>query len=80
MKCSESYSLSQFEFRIWLQSFEQKIENKNIFAEVKTLDDHEWHLALDMLTSRTAHSDSKRENTPAKQYQGKDWATKAQQD
>jgi hypothetical protein len=38
---------------------------------MKTLDDREWHLALEMLTSRMAHADMERENTPAKQYQGK---------
>jgi hypothetical protein len=29
--------------------------------------DREQHLALEMLTSRTAHADRERENTPAKQ-------------
>jgi hypothetical protein len=33
-----------------------------------------------MLTSRTAHADRERENTHVKQYQGKAWATKSQQD
>jgi hypothetical protein len=33
-----------------------------------------------MLTSRTAHADRERENTPTKQQQGKAWATNAQQD
>jgi hypothetical protein len=33
-----------------------------------------------MLTSRMAHADRERENTPAKQQQGKVGATKAQQD
>jgi hypothetical protein len=47
---------------------------------MKTLDDWEVHLTLEMLTSRMAHADRERENTPAKQHQGKAWATKAQQD
>jgi hypothetical protein len=37
--------------------------------EAGTIDDQEWHLALEMPTSRTAHVE--RENTPAKQHQGK---------
>jgi hypothetical protein len=41
------------------------------FAEAKTLDDRERHLALEMSTSRTAHADRERENTPVKQHQGK---------
>jgi hypothetical protein len=47
---------------------------------MKTLDDRERHLILEMLTSRTTHADTERENTHAKQHQGKAWATKAQQD
>jgi hypothetical protein len=39
--------------------------------EAKTLDDPERHLALEMLTTRMAHADRERENTPAKQHQGK---------
>jgi hypothetical protein len=39
--------------------------------KVKTLDDRERHLALEMPTSRTAHVDRGRESTPTKQYQGK---------
>jgi hypothetical protein len=40
------------------------MENKNIFVEVKTLDDREWHLALEMQISRTAHADGgEREDT-----------------
>jgi hypothetical protein len=65
-------------FRIRLQSFKWKIENKNIFAEAKTLDDRERCLALEMPTSRMAHVDREREN--AKQQQGKARVTKAQQD
>jgi hypothetical protein len=41
--------------------------------------DQEWHLALEMPTSETAHTGRERENTPTKQHQGKAWATKAQQ-
>jgi hypothetical protein len=47
---------------------------------VKTLDDREQHRALEMPTLETAHAGRERENTPVKQHQGKDWATKAQQD
>jgi hypothetical protein len=50
------------------------------FAEAKTLDDREWHLALEILTSRMAHTERERERTPAEQHQGKAWAIKAQQD
>jgi hypothetical protein len=32
-------------------------------VEVKTLDGQEWHLALEMLTSRRAHTDRERERT-----------------
>jgi hypothetical protein len=42
-----------------------------IFVEAKTLDDREQHFALEIPTSRTAHADRGRENTPAKQHQGK---------
>jgi hypothetical protein len=48
--------------------------------EAKTLDDQERHLALEMLTSETAHIGREGENTPAKQHQGKAWVTKALQD
>jgi 3-phenylpropionate/cinnamic acid dioxygenase small subunit len=51
--------------------FEQKIENKRYFTEARTLDDQEWHLALEMPTSRTAHTVRERENTSVKQHQGK---------
>jgi hypothetical protein len=44
--------------------------------ETKTLDDRERHLALEMPTSKMAHVGRERENTPAKQYQGKAEATK----
>jgi hypothetical protein len=46
-------------------------ENKIYFAKVKILDGQEWHLALDMPISRTAHTERERENTPAKQHQDK---------
>jgi hypothetical protein len=46
----------------------------------KTLDDQEWHLALEISTSEMPHVGRERENTPIKQYQDKAWATKAQQD
>jgi hypothetical protein len=49
----------------------QKMENKNIFVKVKTLDDREWHLTLEMSITRMAHADKEREKTPAKQHQGK---------
>jgi hypothetical protein len=53
---------------------------KYIFAEVKTLNGQEWHIALEMPTWRTAHAKNGGESTPAKQYQGKAWETKSQQD
>jgi hypothetical protein len=34
---------------------------KYIFVEAKTLDDREWHPALEMPTSRMAHTDRERE-------------------
>jgi hypothetical protein len=40
-------------------------------VKAKTLDDQEWHIALEMPTSRTAHADRERENTPTKQHQEK---------
>jgi hypothetical protein len=60
--------------------FEWRIENKIHFAEVKTLDGQERHLALEMPTSRIVHAKKERESTPAEQHQGKAWATKSQQD
>jgi hypothetical protein len=36
-----------------------------------TLDSQEWHLALEIPTSRIAHADRERDNTPTKQHQGK---------
>jgi hypothetical protein len=41
------------------------------FSEVGTLDDQEWHVALEMPTSRMAHAERERESTPTKQHQGK---------
>jgi hypothetical protein len=35
MKYSENLTLLQFEFWIWLQSFEWKIKNKNILQKQK---------------------------------------------
>jgi hypothetical protein len=40
-------------------------------CEEKTLDDQEQHLALEMPASEMAHARRERENTPAKQQQGK---------
>jgi hypothetical protein len=48
-------------------------------VKAETLDDQERHLALELPTSKMAHADRERENTPAKQHQGKVYATKAQQ-
>jgi hypothetical protein len=61
--------------------FEWKMENKNILWK-RSLVDQEQHLALEMPTSEMAHvgREGERENTPAKQHQGKAWETKAQQD
>jgi hypothetical protein len=73
--------ITNLEFWIRLQSFKRKIENKNIFCGSETLIDREWHLALEIPTLRTAHTDREREReTPVKQHQGKAWATKAQRD
>jgi hypothetical protein len=51
-------------------------------VEVGTLNDQERHLALEMPTSRTAHTEREREreieSTPTKQQHGKAWVTKAQ--
>jgi hypothetical protein len=52
--------ITNLEFRIWLQCFKQKIENKNILRKRK-LDDREWYLALGVPTSRMAHADKERE-------------------
>jgi hypothetical protein len=48
------------------------------FAEEKTLDDQERHLALEIPTSEMDYARRERENTPAKQHQAKAWAIKAQ--
>jgi ribosomal protein L11 methylase PrmA len=48
--------------------------------ELGTLDDQEWHHALQMLTLETSHAERERKNTPTKQHQDKDWATKTKQD
>jgi hypothetical protein len=37
----------------------------------QSLDAQEWHLALEMLTSETAHAGREIESTPTKQHQGK---------
>jgi hypothetical protein len=52
----------EFDYRVLSKRLRIKM-----FAEVKTLDDREWHLALEIPTSRTAHTKRKRENTPIKQ-------------
>jgi hypothetical protein len=70
MKCSKSKTLLQIEFRIRLQSFKWKIENKNNLRKI-SLNEQECHIALEMSTSETAHVESERENTPTKQYQDK---------
>jgi hypothetical protein len=46
-------------------------EDKIHFVEAKTLDGQEWHPALEMPTSRMAHAERERENTPVKPHQGK---------
>jgi hypothetical protein len=69
---------------IWVSNsitkFEWKIENKKWLVEAKTLDDREWHLALEMSTLETAHAGRAREITPIKQQQDKPWANNTQQD
>jgi hypothetical protein len=71
LKCSESEILLQIEFRIRLQSFEQKIKNKKDLQK-RSLIDQERHLALEVSTSEMAHARRERErerererNTPA---------------
>jgi hypothetical protein len=55
---------------IWVSNsnteFERKIENKNILQKREHSINQEWHLALEMPTSRTAHAKRERESTPAK--------------
>jgi hypothetical protein len=41
------------------------------FVEAKTLNGQEQHLVLEMPTSRMAHTERERENTPTKQHHGK---------
>jgi hypothetical protein len=60
MKCSENLTL-QLEFQIRSQTFKQKKQNKIHFAEAKTLDGQERHLALQMPISRMAHVRGERE-------------------
>jgi hypothetical protein len=62
-----------------ITQFDQKMENKNILWKWSLIN-RESHLSLERLTSRMAHAKRERESTPAKQRQGKAWATKAQQD
>jgi hypothetical protein len=47
-------------------SKEKKIKNKNICG-IETFINRERYLALKIPTSRTAHTDSERDNTPVKQ-------------
>jgi hypothetical protein len=47
------------------------MENRNIFAEAKTLDDQERHLTVEMPISRKAHVDREREKTPTKNIKSK---------
>jgi hypothetical protein len=53
-----------FEFNYRVLSKRQRIKT---FCGNETLADGEWDLALEMPTSRMAHTDRERENTPAKQ-------------
>jgi hypothetical protein len=62
-----------------IREFEWNIENKTILLK-RSLDDQERYLALEMLTREMTHARREGKNIPAKQYQGKAWATKAQQD
>jgi hypothetical protein len=50
MKCFEGLTLLQIKFRIWLQSFERKIENKT-HLQKRSLVDQEQNLALEVPTS-----------------------------
>jgi hypothetical protein len=54
-------------------------EDKNILRKWQHTTNQERQLALEMSTSRTAHTERERERAPAKQHQGKAWATKGQQ-
>jgi hypothetical protein len=63
MKCFENLTLLPFKFR-------KRLRIKH-FAELKTLDDRERDLAIEMPTLRMAHVDRERENTPAKQHMSK---------
>jgi hypothetical protein len=62
-----------------ITEFERKIKNKRNLWKW-SLNELKRHLAIGMPCSEMAHTERKRENTHAKQYQGKAWATKAQQD
>jgi hypothetical protein len=57
----------------------QKIDNKNNLRK-RSLIDQEQQLALEMLTTETAHARRVRENTLAKKHQAKVRATKTQQE
>jgi hypothetical protein len=56
----------EFDYRV----LSERLRIKEI-CESETLDDQEWHLALEIPTSKTAHTGRERENTTAKQHQGK---------
>jgi hypothetical protein len=61
-----------------ITELERKMNNKNILRK-RSLIEQEWHLALEVPTSKMAHAERERdrereregENTPAKQHQGK---------
>jgi hypothetical protein len=51
----------EFHYRVWVEDREWKY-----FVDAEILDDQEWHIALEMPTSRTAHVERGRESTPVK--------------
>jgi hypothetical protein len=62
MKYSENLTLLQFKFQIRLQSFKQKIKNKNILRK-RTLHGLKRYLTLEIPTSKTAHTEKEIEHT-----------------
>jgi hypothetical protein len=56
----------EFDYRV----LSERLRIKEICGS-ETLDDQEWHLTLEIPTSKTAHTGRERENTPTKQHQGK---------
>jgi hypothetical protein len=67
LKVKLYYELSfEFDYRILVE--ERWIKG---FVEVKTFNDREWRLAIEMPTSEMAHAEWEREDTPAKKIKAK---------